>query len=1232
VWRFALSGSPVNQPPGGDQPPASPKRRSPRKPRARAATPETAPPPSAQAALKAPAVRAAVAIADAHQLTIKPDLDIGRIWDTLPGATPREVRIPVRRPDDLLVFDLMLDNLQLAPDGPPRLVRVNPNASAALIVEFPPQSFGEQAFLETAPEVQDAEGEAIPPLPSAKVRMAGPSRVVVLMPQSVQSLAYTLAAVLEALRTWPMRLAITATPEYEFGRLFEFDRNWLKVATSSADWAGARTLVTTALVRIGASGIEPAIADAARRLSDRAASGLARGGGERLPETLRQLMQSEVDRLTERFPVLRDQTNREIATASLSLAATESLADETIDLGFDLSAVARVPFLPIVLSPHVPPRNVTALELPYRLILSPITPARWLHADLPVEHRDRTELWHTRMRTAATDLGPDGSGKVRAIWSPDYPLANLSEVVDPPKPFLMSLDAADRQGLVKLTTGFNEQTALSKPYRPRAGREKRLHLSALGGLLDVEGNWLMRPANVDIAEWRHLAALGRDQYVRVVYIGSLACLRHAAALVKVTERKFEALGNAPNQNRVAALRQRYFIIVLERIKQYTGAYHEFHGHNFPFKDIEILTRVTPNLINPGIGASALQPEGTIYGGSILRRMVFWPMISSTQDVMFDIAATDICDRRVTFSMPLLFVGETANNLKATEIKAAYNASNPCKRRASMGGATVCYAPFNPADKGDPRLPTENMLFRAGNLTQHFPLEPNFYPETEAASVGIRAVQRLLSKPDAVVSVTYPDVYKQHRFGESDPTKNTGQVFLQLTSVHGLNFGEGSNDAKSDTLGALASPQMAIQGLSRLMGPVSAKPPADPNDAAQIGAALGKVIDSQFDPTDFFKGAKILGGIDLSTLLTVVNALTGPDVPKMLSRELLDRVEASFEWNTEINQSDPLDLFIPRADPGKPPTTLSMNGRMTTPLANPADTSYEATANLTNFKVNLFGFVILWFETLSFNAKKGQKPDVLVQLREGEDAVQFGGPLEFVNELRNLIPSNGFSDPPSLTVTPSGISASFSINLPTVSVGVFSLSNASLGAGFALPFDSKPAQVKFNFCERQHPFSLTVSFLGGGGFFAIGISTRGVNEVEAALEFGAGVAIDLGVASGSVEIKAGVYFHWLEPIPDKGSIELAGYVRLHGELSVLGIISASLTFNLQIAYLKANGQSVVWGEATLVVEIEVLFFSASVSVRCRREFAGSQSDPKFIDLVPDEDTWRAYCEAFHEEAA
>ena len=101
----------------------------------------------------------------------------------------------------------------------------------------------------------------------------------------------------------------------------------------------------------------------------------------------------------------------------------------------------------------------------------------------------------------------------------------------------------------------------------------------------------------------------------------------------------------------------------------------------------------------------------------------------------------------------------------------------------------------------------------------------------------------------------------------------------------------------------------------------------------------------------------------------------------------------------------------------------------------------------------------------------------VDLHPGDQTVEFGGPLEFVNKLREIIPSNGFTDPPSLSVTPSGIAASYSLSLPSIGVGIFALEHVSLGAGFALPFDGKPAEVRFNFSERQRPFSLTVSLLG-----------------------------------------------------------------------------------------------------------------------------------------------------------
>jgi hypothetical protein len=1014
---------------------------------------------------------------------------------------------------------------------PPRLDRA---ADDALIrVEFPPQSFGEEAFLLVAGQSFDSGGQDVevtknpdyPPrnvtgaddampasLPVARIRMAGKSRVVVAMPVDQDSISFDLPSVLAALRDWPMRLAPAATPDAS----------------------------------------------------------------------------------------------------------------------------------PITTGPQAPPDDVTALELPYRLLTSPLDPGRWEHSLAPVSEGGRTELWHTRLTQGATPTGPDAPSRIRAIWSPDYrPQAQLDELYklisapgQPGKPnpnlIRMSLDPVDRAMLVTLMAGFDAKQNGS-PYLPLSSEAKRLHLSALGALLDAEGSWSARPNGIDLQQWRHLASLGRDHYVRVVYAGWLCPFGHAASLVKVTERRLQPLGSNAAQ-RIAPLGQRFFLIVREPLRGFTGANHVHQGRDFPFTSFEILTRVTPDLVEPGTGASHVDPApqgGDPYAG-ISPRMLFWPMVPANNsagmtDVPFEIAATDLAGNRVTFAMPLLFVGEPANKRPdpVTAVKAAYNAAPPDpKRRAPVGGAVIAYAPGDASDKGDPRLPTADVTFRAGELIAD--AAPNFYPEIDRANVGIKPVQKLLGKPNFLAEVAYPDFYAQNGF---DAASNAGQVFLQFTSALPLTFGGKPTDAKSDALGALASPQMNLLGLSKLMGPAAGQAATGVDN---VRAALGNIANAKFDPKDFFGDATLLGGIKLGEIVEAAASLAGAEVPKMLARNFPDRVEASFDWNTTVTASDGRNLIIPGADPNEPETRLVMNGTARTPLDSAQAPTFQANAVLNNFKVNLFGFIILWFEELSFRTMSGQKPDVSVQMRAGDDAVTFGGPLEFVNALRHVIPGNGFSDPPGLSVTPSGISASYSLMLPALEVGVFALANASLSASFSLPFDGTPAVTKFYFSSREHPFSLTVSLLGGGGFFGIGVTSHGVDEIEAALEFGAVVAIDLGVASGSVEVKAGIYFHWLEPAPDKGSVELAGYVRIHGELCVLALISVSLTFNLQLGYVKESGHSIVYGEAELTVEIDILMFSTSVSVRCRREFSGGIADPKFIDQVPTEQVWAAYCDAFAPE--
>ena len=59
-----------------------------------------------------------------------------------------------------------------------------------------------------------------------------------------------------------------------------------------------------------------------------------------------------------------------------------------------------------------------------------------------------------------------------------------------------------------------------------------------------------------------------------------------------------------------------------------------------------------------------------------------------------------------------------------------------------------------------------------------------------------------------------------------------------------------------------------------------------------------------------------------------------------------------------------------------------------------------------------------------------------------------------------------------------------------------------------------------------------------------------------------------------------------------------------------------------------------GSAQLTIKVEVLFFSASVTIRAERRLAGSNGDPNFIDVMglePDGSSpaWSDYCLAFAE---
>ena len=279
------------------------------------------------------------------------------------------------------------------------------------------------------------------------------------------------------------------------------------------------------------------------------------------------------------------------------------------------------------------------------------------------------------------------------------------------------------------------------------------------------------------------------------------------------------------------------------------------------------------------------------------------------------------------------------------------------------------------------------------------------------------------------------------------------------------------------------------------------------------------------------------------------------------------------------------------------------------------------------------FIELNFEKIEFTVDSSARMDVDVVL----SAIKFVGPMSFVETLRDLIPLDGFSDPPALDISERGIDASFGVGLPAIAVGMFNLSNLSLGAGFTVPFIGQPLAVRFNFCTREQPFNLSVMAFGGGGFFGITIDPHGVQILEASFEFGASLSVNFGVASGGVHIMAGLYYRM-----ENNLSSLTGYFRVGGYVSVLGLISASIELYLELRFVPETGKCS--GKAQLTIEVSVFLFSGSVTITCERTFAGANGDPTFrqaMGLLPavaladelaaiDDDTryaWRDYCEAF-----
>lgn len=875
---------------------------------------------------------------------------------------------------------------------------------------------------------------------------------------------------------------------------------------------------------------------------------------------------------------------------------------------------------------RAPTSHETSLEVPFGVVVSPDSSSGWCHVEtaaVPSSPSGWTELWNTRLGSrvdggeggAWTVREDDAARPLRAVWLRDsrFPswLANPSSVPTT-SPYPTSLTPRNRYDLVRLSSDFSVRTT----SLPAPIEADLLSLSALGAGLEAHGSWDTTGSSFSsgLSEWSHSMGLGRDQKVRVAQHGYLLPFGHRAAYVQVTERQMEPDGAGTVSG---ILRTRTFLVVLERERRYEGDQNmPSGGRAMPFRRIQAMTRTTPTLdqARPYVTASATPAAGADTAYAFLAEVGSAPL-----PLFF--TGVDWQGRRVSFTAPVVFISERGSRTGSlrSAVATKYNNQTPADsapRLGWVGGKSVALAA--PSKPGDTSLLVRVLSFgmtMADPATKGVPAFPLVSQVVAELPSSVRAFV-----PDAPATVLkYFDGYLTHGF---DDAHNAAGVYLakaQGSVRTALEFA-------ADRSGGIVTPGLIMDGLSRKFGPVA-------GDLVQVAR-------ERFDVSQMLADldVNLLGGVRLSD---VVKNLAG-DVPnpqqaiKVVTREFdrlegavrkLERVEARLSWSPDLKAGPgSLNMFTPGPRGRLDVETVSMMR-----LLPPLTADYTVRGRLSDVAINIWGdsgashFVTVGIRSLQFTAAKGRPTDIDCELGQ----VSFHGPLKYLEQIAKLFrlsapgtssaapaltgraaaaPAGSNESPLAVNVVGQQLQAELSMALPSLAFGVFSLGSLNLFAGLYLPFDGSPVRLRFAVNSREAPFSLTISFLGGGGFFALEAGADGVESLETALEVGAGTSFNVaGAVSGHVEAKIGIYFG-VRTVEAGAStaqqVELSAYVRFSGRVRVLGLVSASLDCYLALTYYSGPDRLV--GEARVTISIDLCFFDTSVSFSVRRELAGGSS--------------------------
>jgi len=840
-----------------------------------------------------------------------------------------------------------------------------------------------------------------------------------------------------------------------------------------------------------------------------------------------------------------------------------------------------------------PEDDLTAVELPTRLMISPSSASFWRHTLKPRAFNGRTEIWHTLLSSTA-----DGRPSLRAVWSPDY-RADPSEAPPDWEPVVSPLTARNRNGFVHAShvVGFD----------PEPMGAEIVALSSAGGWLRLNHRWTesVNRQGYPIS-WKQNTSVGRDSFSEVEHLAFLYPLGFKVSIVETTQRKTQ---DTESSGEIGFLRKHYTIKFLETERS-------FEDWRFPFSRMTPVTMDSPYL-DPMVSiALPGNPNPHWEDGA------FWPTVAG-KPYEFDFLAVDRNGRTTNLSAPLLCVplknippGTLDPTLPAVQL--AYRDDLNRSTRPYFG-QTVGFTPeLLPLGTSHP----VHQIAFDGELKTTLPIDKivsPFEPICTSVQLGLVTGNALGgSQPQNLAW-----------FQPASPAITKTEIYLVADTSRGDAI-ELSFVGKSNKAGGVAAPSLAVGGFGRECGPFGQA------KSSLLAAEQPSFASDTFDPLQYIGGDAQILGVSLSSILkTVVGeaARAAPQILSFIQRNVdgIPSLEQQFDWVTEELKDAPAigpvsPIFLTQQEsPGQVldpemPTRFSLNSSASMYLFEGLIPQLMSTGRVSNFSIQLAvdiggepNGVLLKLSEAWFRLQIGEKTMFGMDLQSAD---MIGPILSFVQQLQAALAPSLSHAARLIDVSAEGARVTLPpLVLPPITLGAMDIIDVRIESSASLPFTNAPPQFSFSFCSPDKPFTVAVGIFGGGGFLTIVLDTMGIQALSGMFQFGGFKAIELGVVRGRVFLFGGLFFssRRLSDGRPGSELVLTAFVHAGGEASVFGIVTIGVDFYVSLKYRTGGGSNDLVGQVELSYSVRIGFFSRRATVRYNHVLQGSKSSTETVLL-------------------